>query len=309
MFTRLLVFVLFAAAALADNITVVKGVVASDESLMGNHLVVNLISTASRRQLDRAYVGNDGSFEFRDVPAGSYTVELAASNGDSIRRETISLSAPGDGIEIRLPGRGNKPSAGKVSARELRHPLTPKSKRLFAEARKASERGEYFHAIDILRGVLSDEAAVPYARMNLGVAYIRAGQAASAVPELQEAVRLLPDDAVARTNLAYALLMTNRIDAAEAECRRALQIDKNSAKARWVMGWILLSKGSRLEEAVENLHLASREIPKARMMLAQFYERSGQKDQAVRELREYLPLAAGADRAAVEQWLNKLAAK
>jgi hypothetical protein len=67
------------------------------------------------------------------------------------------------------------------------------------------------------------------------------------------------------------------------------------------MGSILLNKGSHEEEAVENLRLASREFPQAKVALARFYERSGQKDAAVRELREFLPQASGAERVTVEQ--------
>ena len=79
--------------------------------------------------------------------------------------------------------------------------------------------------------------------------------------------------------------------------------------ARWVMGSILLAKGLRVEEAVEDLRFACREIPKARVQLAQFYERNGQRAEAVRELREFLPQASDQDRATVERWLSKLSAK
>jgi Tfp pilus assembly protein PilF len=120
---------------------------------------------------------------------------------------------------------------------------------------------------------------------------------------------MLPDDAAAHTDLAYALLLTKRLDPAEEEARRALELDKNSCRARWVMGSILLVKGSRVEEGMEDLRLASREIPKARVIRAQFYERNGQRDAAAHELREFLPAASPEERATVEQWLSKLAAK
>lgn len=307
---RLLLCVLFVSAAVAQNLTVVQGKLLSEESLVGAHLIVNLTPALTHSSRERAYVSNDGSFEFRDVPAGAYTVELTTANGDSIHRETINLTAPGDRIEIRLPQTSNKPgpATGTVSVRELKHPLTGKAKKLLLEARKASEKGEYLKAVDLLRGTMNDEAAVPFARMNIGVAYIRAGQPVNAIPELQEAVRLMPDDAVARTNLAYALLLANRAGAAEAECRKAIQLDKNSAKTRWVMGSILLAKGAPAE-AVEHLRLASREIPKAKVLLAQAYEHNGQKEAAALELRQFLPQASNEDRVKVEQWLNKLVAK
>jgi predicted fused transcriptional regulator/phosphomethylpyrimidine kinase len=299
-----------AAAQEVRTISVVKGAIATDQPLEGNHLVATLTPVLTHNLLQRVYVGIDGNFEFHDVPPGSYTVEIATVNGDPIQMETVNLAAPGDRIEIRLPARANKPGAGgTVSVRDLQHPMTSKSKRIFGDAQKASEKGEYEKEIGILRSALNDAAAVPYVRMNIGVAYLRAGQAANAIPELQEAVRLIPESAVARTNFAYALLMTRRIDAAEVEGRRALQLDRNSAKARWVMGSILIVKGSHLDEAVEDLQLASREIPKARVILAQYYERSGQKDAAARELREFLPQASSDDRVKVQQWLNRLLAK
>jgi hypothetical protein len=312
-FRRLFFFVALVIPGVAQDprlLTSVKGTVVSDEPLVGNHLTVRLTEMLTRNAVGRAFVASDGSFEFRNVPLGSYIVELAASSGDPIQQQTVTLNSSGDQIEIRLPVRTNKPvGTGTVSVRQLQHPPSAKSKKIFEAAQKASARGEYLKEVEILRGALNDASAVPYARMNIGVAYIRAGDAASAVPEFQEAARLMPENGAVATDLAYSLLATNRVDAAEVECRRALQLDRNNSKARWVMGSILLSKGSREDEAVEDLRLASREIPRARVILAQFYERSGQKDAAARELREFLPQASGEERVTVERWLSRLSAK
>lgn len=313
MFKRLFIFAGLAIAAFAQDqriLSSVRGTLVSDEPLTGNRLTVSLVEEVSRKQLGRSYVGADGSFEFRDVAAGTYTVEVAAASGDPLERQTVNLTSGGTQIEIRLPSLNKRPAgAATVSVRELQHPLSSKSKKIFAASQKAASAGEYLKAVEILRGALNDAAAVPFARMNIGVAYLKAGQPAAAVPEFQESARLLPDDAAAHTNLAYALLLTKHLDAAEVECRRALELDRNSAKARWMMGSLLLSKGSHEEEAVEDLRLASREIPKARVILAQFYERSGQKDAAARELREFLPQASAEDRTTVERWLSKLTQK
>jgi tetratricopeptide (TPR) repeat protein len=312
--TRLFLLVALVPPGIAQDsrtISLVKGTVSAEEPMAGSHLVVNLIETMSRKALAHCYVGVDGSFEFRDVQPGAYTFELTTPGGDPVHQETMNLSAGANQIEIRLPARKDKAGTvtGTVSVYQLQHPLSAKAKRMFIEAQKASAAGEYLKEIQILRGALNDASAEPYARMNIGAAYVRAGRASLAVPELLEAVRLMPDDAAARTNLAYALLLTGGIDAAEQEGRRAMRIDRNNSKTRWVMGSILLAKGSSVEEGVEDLRFASRELPKARIALAQFYERSGQKEAAVRELREFLPEASGAERVTVEQWLLKLAVK
>jgi Tfp pilus assembly protein PilF len=291
-------------------ISVVKGTVTSEEPMAGN-LIVNLVDCGTHTRLEKAFLGGDGGFEFRNVPSGDYTVQIATPDGDTIREETMRLSYNGPVIEIRLPARANKPgpATGTVSVRQLRHPLSAKSKKMFDAAQKASAAGEFSKEIGILRGTLNDASAVPYARMGMGVAYVRAGQIAMAIPEFQEAARLMPEDSAVHSNLAYALLLTKRMDEAEVAGRRALELDGSNFKARWVMGSILLDKGSHVEEAVEDLRFASREIPKARVMLAIFYERSGQKDEAARELRAFLPQASSEDRVKVEQWLSKLVAK
>jgi Tfp pilus assembly protein PilF len=312
-FRHLIFFTALAIPGVAQETRVlssVKGMVITSEALAGNRLIVSLIESTNHNPLARSYVGADGSFEFRDVPAGTYTVELGTSGDDPIEQQSVSLRASGDQIEIRLQGRENQHlRGGTVSVGQLQHPLSAKSKKIMLAAQKASEAGDYLKAVGILRSALNDASAEPYARTNIGVAYLKAGQAALAVPELQQAVRLLPDDAVVRTNFAFSLLLTKHVDAAEVECRRALQLDRNSSKAHWVMGSILINKGSHEEEAVEDLRFASREMPRAKVVLAQFYERSGQKDAAARELREFLPQASGEDRAKVERWLSNLAAK
>jgi tetratricopeptide (TPR) repeat protein len=303
----------FAVLAIAQDgriISSIRGVVASDQELSGSHLIVKLTEVVTHAQLERAFVAGDGSFELRNLPTGTYSVELLTANGESISQEMMNLNSSADRIEIRLPRFRNKPGPGEtVSVRQLRNPLSAKSARMFSDAQKASEKGDYRKSIEILRHALKDPSAAPYARMNIGVDLMRAGQPADAVPELQDAVRLIPDDSAARANLAYALLLTQRLDAAEDEARRAVELDKNNCRARWIMGSILLTKGSRVEEGLEDLRLASREIPKARVMRAQFYERNGQREAAARELREFLPAASTEERAVVEQWLSKLAAK
>ena len=312
MFRPVFFFALVVYPAFAQDprsIPVIRGAVTSNESLSGNHLTVNIVDSGAHRTLARAFVSFDGTFEIHDLPPGTYTVDLLSQGGEQILSQTLNLSSTVDRIEFKLPEHEKNTAPGTVSMRQLQHPLTKKATRVLAQAEKAVAAGEYAKSIEILRGAMKEESAVPYAHMNIGVAYIRMNQPALAIPELQEAAQLMPEDSVTRSNLAYSLLLTRHLDAAEVEARHAVQLDKSNAKARWVLGSILLSKGQHIDEAVEDLHLASREMPKARMMLVQFYERAGQKDAAARELREFLPQASADERVSAEQWLNKLVAK
>src|ERR1700693_1378957 len=126
-FRRFFFFFLLAIPGIAQDsrvLSYVKGTVITEQQLAGNHLIVDLIDSLNGKKLSRAYVGGDGSFEFRDVAAGLYSVELAESGGDPIQQQAVSLRSNGDQIEIRLPAREKAAgSGGTVSVRQLQHPL------------------------------------------------------------------------------------------------------------------------------------------------------------------------------------------
>jgi tetratricopeptide (TPR) repeat protein len=76
-----------------------------------------------------------------------------------------------------------------------------------------------------------------------------------ALPALQKATELLPNDAEAHSNLGIALLDAGRIDDAMASYRRALQIRPDLAEVRHSLGNVLRGLG-RLDEAATSYHQA-----------------------------------------------------
>jgi len=84
-----------------------------------------------------------------------------------------------------------KVPAGTVSADELRHPLSGKALRLIKKASSLIQAGDHVHAIEQLREAVKIPAAAPYAYSLLGQEHLRLGQPEAALPELEEAVRLL----------------------------------------------------------------------------------------------------------------------
>jgi tetratricopeptide (TPR) repeat protein len=302
-----LLTLLVAAPLLAQEIRTipkVSGTVQAEESLVGNRLSVVLVDMAAQRTVERSPVSSDGSFEFHSVAPGAYRAELVIG-GDCLDRAMVNLNSSLDRIELRLSESGARKPGGVVSAGLLR--LSGKSKRILEKAQKATASGDYQKSIEILRAALEDPAAAPYAYINIGANYLRAGQPSAAIPQFQEAARLLPGDVMAHTNLAFALLLLRKLEEAEQEARAAVTIDKHNAKANWVLGSILANQGS--DEAVDSLRVAAREFPQARVMLARYYERRGQSGEAANELRAFLPNASDQERPQVEQWISRLVAK
>ena len=137
------------------------------------------------------------------------------------------------------------PSSGepKVSADELRHPMTGKARRVLATALGYAKKGEHWRAIATLReGMAKVRAVVPYAHGLLGIEYMRTGRDAEAVPEFTQAAGFFPHDAAVHSNLALSLCVTGQLDSAEREARMALYLNPNLYSAREIVRLIEESK-------------------------------------------------------------------
>src|SRR5579864_3132735 len=91
----------------------------------------------------------------------------------------------------------------------LRQPLSRKAKQILEKAQHAAGAGDHVRAIELL-----ETAHAKYPQLDawtqsmLGVEYLRTHQFSSGVLSLEQAVQLLPQDAVDRSNLGFALAAT-----------------------------------------------------------------------------------------------------
>jgi Flp pilus assembly protein TadD len=117
-------------------------------------------------------------------------------------------------------------AASVVSAERLRLPLSGKARQEIEKARDYSNAGNHQRAIQELKRVLSQQtSAAPYVRSMLGFEYLQIGRVEEATVELEHAVRLLPHEAINHSNLALSLYAARRCQRADAEVRRALELD------------------------------------------------------------------------------------
>jgi Flp pilus assembly protein TadD len=262
------------------------------------------------------------AFVFVIAPAFAQNPAMVPADRDEIRpteplwekgglpRQSIADS---DGLQplsahFDLPNPTITPTTGAptVSARQLRHPPSKAAERAFAEAKRDAAAGNHGKAIEELRRAVAQSPEFGQAWTNLGVQYLLFGQTEAAIPALEEAARLMQDEALIHTNLSYAYSLAGRWDGAEAEARKAVQLDKNYARAHYVLGHLLLLRGMNLDEGVENLRMAREEVPKARLILVSYYLQTEQKEAAEQELRAYIAAAKGAEKAQAEWLLSGL---
>jgi Flp pilus assembly protein TadD len=117
-------------------------------------------------------------------------------------------------------------AAAVVSIDLLRHPITGKVQRMLRSALANMESGHHETAIEQLRETLAkypDSAA--YVHNLLGVEYTKTDRPDAAVRSFEQAVLLLPHDAMTHYNFGLSLVCAGDYDRATQEVRRALELD------------------------------------------------------------------------------------
>jgi Flp pilus assembly protein TadD len=122
-------------------------------------------------------------------------------------------------------------ASAAVSVDVLRHPVTEKVRQLLLRAIETTESGEHEAAIGQLLEMLRKYPdSAPYVDYLLGVEYIKTGRFEAAVRSFEQAVALLPHDAMTHYNLGVALLCAGDDARAAQEVRRALELDPKNPK-------------------------------------------------------------------------------
>lgn len=139
-------------------------------------------------------------------------------------------------------------SRNVVSVDSLQHPIAPKVARLLGAAMEKMDSGDHQAAIaQLLETLTKYPASAAYVQSLLGVEYVRTSQFDDAIASFEQAVRLLPHDAMNHYNFGHALLCAGQYDRAEQEVERALALDPGNAQMQ-----------ARLNEILEHRRLSSR---------------------------------------------------
>ena len=202
------------------------------------------------------------------------------------------------------------PPAGgdTVSVQQLRHPLSRKARGLLNKAESLLTHGQRDQGKQQLALAIKEPSAAPYAHALLGTEYLRDGQAHRAIPELETAAHSLPIASI-HSNLGFALCLTGDIQRGQEEFQRALSLDGNSAKARFLLGIVLLDQKSTEGEALYDLNLAQKEIRTAHLAMAVAEMRRGDMDAGERQVRKFLGSTHQADFSKILQWATVAAAR
>ena len=260
----------------------------------------------------------NGTFSFRSLAPGSYTVVVEGGEEYETTRESVFIDEEVAGsrtgtrpppiprsyqVQIYLqPKRTTTTKPGVINA-ELAGVAEP-ARSLYEKAMTLAKAGETDKAIDQLKQAVAHYPEFVLALNELGVQYLKAGSAGKAVDVLERATRLKPDAFNPRLNYGIALLQNRKFADAETNLRRAVMTNGEFATAHMYLGITLihLSKYDEAEkELVKALELAgaSAYMAQAHYYLGGIYWRKKQYKLAAEQLESYLkdaPDAADAEK-------------
>jgi Flp pilus assembly protein TadD len=261
---------------------------------------------------------SNGSFAFRGLNPGSYTVVVDGGDDYESVRESVYVDTDGNPsvagvrlppvprlytVDISLrPKRSSSTKPGVLNAALANVPAAARD--LYQKALIDSQTGDIKKAVEELSSALSLYPEFSLALNELGVQYLRLGAPDKAAQVLSRAIKLAAQDFQPRLNYGIALLNLRRFNEAETQLRTAIGFNDSIPTAHMYLG-IVLAILRKLEEGEKELKTAiasrSSEVALAHRYLGGVFLEKHQYQLAAAELETYLKLAPNA---ADAEWLR-----
>jgi Tfp pilus assembly protein PilF len=288
------------------------------------------LQTQSSGELS-VYTDSNGSFAFRSLEPGSYTVTIEGGNDFETVRESVYIEADINNIirgvttptatrpytvQVYLqPKRKGSPSAeerpGTLNASLASVPKPALD--LYNKALDAARNNDPAKAVGLLKEAVAAHPDFPLALTEMGMLYMKLKEPAKAAAALREANRLSPDDYPTLFTYAVALHDSQQFSEAEPQFRKAAQKNATAPLPHYYLGIILIRR-KEFDEAERELKTAIQvggdEVPYAHRWLGGLYWNKQAYKQAADELETYLKLKPDAPdaqrlRATVKEFRSK----
>lgn len=262
-----------------------------------DHPVMVRLSTP-RGDITTTSNGN-GSFFFRQLVGGRYTVTIDAGDGYAAAMEVVDVIDSGSGgsmsrvgeiytVQIHLrPASGQPVTKGVVSAND-----PPKAALdLFNKALESVKDGHRDKAIEQLKAAIAIHPTFVAALNGLGVQYMKLGNYQAAYEAFSNALKLTPDSFTLHLNCGMTLYSLNRYQEADAQFAAALLKNEASGPAHIYRARTLIAL-NRLDDAAKDLtravEIGGDDVQVAHRYLAGIYMEKGEPAEAVKHLELYL---------------------
>jgi Tfp pilus assembly protein PilF len=261
-----------------------------------DHPVLVRLSTP-KGEITTTSNGN-GSFIFRQLTAGRYTVTLDAGEGYALASEMVDINESSSGTMVRMgqtytvqvhlrPRAGQPITKGVISANDP--PKTALD--LYNKALTSVKDGNRDKAIQELKAAIAIHSSFVAALNGLGVQYMKMGKHQAAYEAFSSALKITPDSFILHLNCGITLFHLNKHAEAEAEFAAALLKTETSGAAHIYRARSLIAL-NRLDDAAKDLkravEIGGEDVKIAHRYLAGIYVEKGEAAEAVKELELYL---------------------
>ncbi len=272
----------------------VHGQVISDRQFTESYSVELNTTGATLSPALRCYTTPNGDFQIEGVSDGNYQLTITDHQGRRIQQQLVHVDSSGTSIEVRLPSeKHDAPPSGSVTFAELNHKVPRKARNELKAAEEARSQGDHQNSMLHLEKALRIDPDFAAAHNDLAMDYMSLHRFENALTELERAEKLDPAAEVIEINRAACLLEMGRLKDAESAARRSVQINGTSPRSRFALGLVLVNERKFTPEAIDNLLLASRSMPAARLVAAQIFADKGQVTDAREQLHLYLEGCSG----------------
>ena len=262
-----------------------------------DHPVMVRLSTP-RGEITTTSNGN-GSFVFRQLTAGRYTIIIDAGDEFATAREVVEIAESGSGgsmsrmgqiytVQIHLRLKAGQPiTRGVISAND-----PPKAAvDLYNKALESVKDGHRDKAVEQLKGALAIHPNFVAALNGLGVQYLKLGNYQAAFEAFTNALKITPDSFILHLNSGISLFSLNKHAEAEMHFASALAKNEGSGSAHLYRARALIGL-NRLDDAAKDLRRAieigGEDVKLAHRYLAGIYVEKGENAEAVKQLELYL---------------------
>jgi tetratricopeptide (TPR) repeat protein len=244
----------------------ISGRVISDDRLELGLMRVQLLDIGSRRIVADSMLNAGGGFQLPAQPLGFYEFRIVGPAGESrysLEIQTGSTSY----LEIKLPHRNQNGQQATISAARLQHKTSKKAQKEIEAATRDFKKGNRLSAIEHL---LLAEAHDPESFdiiSNLGALYLKERDPDKALPWLNKAWRIDPNDSPNNTNLSAYYAYKDDYAKAEEFAVASLRTNPNSTHARYMLAVSLLKQGKDTAGARIHLNQIQGDFAPARNLL------------------------------------------
>jgi lipoprotein NlpI len=272
---------------------------------------------------------SNGSFGFRSLLPGSYTVVVEGGDLYETMRETVYIdgepSRPRSGLQVPSVARAyqvqvhlqpkrtiqSNARSGVVNAALASVPEA--ARKAYEKSMESVATGDHKKAIEHLKQAIAYYPAFPIALNELGIQYIKVGELGAAVEMLRAAVKLDPEAFMPRLNYGIALLQKKNFAEAKLQLEEALRRNPNAATAHLYLGITMIHEAryGEAEQAFQQaIRIGRQAVAVAHYYLGGLYWRRGELKLAADELEKYLQASPSAnDAEKVKSTIKELRSK